>query len=45
LFNNKITAKLKIDALDKEEKTYNVGDTIEVLISYLSPFKIVIEQV
>jgi hypothetical protein len=45
MFNEKITAKLKIDALDKEEKTYNVGDTIEVLISYLSPFKIVIEQV
>jgi hypothetical protein len=43
LFNEKVTAKLKIVAADTKEKTYNVGDAIDVIISYLSPFKIVIE--
>jgi hypothetical protein len=45
MFNEKITAKLKIVASDRQEKTYIIGNAIEVIISYLSPFKIVIEQV
>jgi len=44
LFNKKIAAKLKTGGIDKQENSYTIGDTIQVIISYLSPFKIVVEK-
>ena len=45
ILNEKINAKLKVVTVNKQENTLNLKDSIEVIISYLSPFKIVIEQV
>ena len=45
LFNNKIQAKIPL-AKDKDEAktTAQIGDRIKVLITYLSPIKIVVER-
>lgn len=43
LFNDTIQAK--IPASNEKKGTVNVGDTIQVMITYISPLKIVVEKV